>query len=105
MRFCRRTWGHYLTILDREHFKLKLLRFKSGKACSMQKHDKRSELWMVLGGDGIMDGDGRNTRGVLGGDFILVDCRRWHRFTACKPTWVLEAQFGETCEEMDIERK
>jgi mannose-1-phosphate guanylyltransferase/mannose-6-phosphate isomerase len=105
MRFVRRTWGRYLTLLSRERFKLKLLHFLAGKSCSMQRHHARSELWLCLYGDGIMDGDTRNSYGITKGNWGLVDTGRWHRFTAVKPTLILEVQFGARCEEDDIERK
>lgn len=105
MRLKKHKWGHAVTLLDRKWFKVKLLRFRASKSCSMQRHSMRSELWLFLAGEGIMDGDNRNSYGVLPGEFSLIDANRWHRFHAIKPTWVLECQFGSRCDEKDIERK
>lgn len=105
MMIVKRKWGWYLDLLRRKEFKVKLLRFRAGRSCSMQKHSARSELWLCLGGEGIMDGDPGNSYGVEKGDWALIDTGRWHRFSALRPTWFLEIQFGARCEEDDIVRK
>jgi mannose-6-phosphate isomerase-like protein (cupin superfamily) len=66
----------------------------------MQRHQKRHELWLFLSGDGIMV----NRQPPQAGDYMMIQCGDWHKYTALKPTWVLEVQCGETCDESDIER-
>lgn len=105
MRYAKRRWGWYATLLDRKKFKVKLLHFRSDHSCSMQRHNARSELWLCLYGNGVMDGDVRNAKLVNPGDWILVDCGRWHQFKAREKTLFIEVQFGLRCEEDDIERK
>lgn len=105
MRFARRKWGQYLTLISGGRFKVKLLRFRGGCACSLQRHTARSELWLCLYGEGIMNGDERNSYGITKGNWGLIDTGRWHKFTALRPTMILEIQFGARCEEDDIERK
>jgi mannose-6-phosphate isomerase-like protein (cupin superfamily) len=106
MRLVKRNWGHYLTILDRKHFKVKLLRFKEFGRLSRQFHTKRNELWLFLSGKGAFykDGKMRSEDRSLNGDWHLYNKRDIHEFEAFKPTWVLEIQFGEDCIEEDIIR-
>jgi len=100
MRFAKRKWGFWIVLLSREHFKVKLLRFKTGGALSMQRHQNRAELWLFLSGDGIMM---YNTP-PQGGDYKMIRPGHWHKYTALKPTWILEIQYGKHCKEEDIER-
>lgn len=103
MRFAKRKWGWYLTLLDRKHFKVKLLRFYLGQACSRQYHDLRSELWLFLSGSGTFNSEklGHN---VGRGDFAEVKEGALHNYYAYTPTLVLEIQYGEKCDEEDIVR-
>lgn len=87
-RFVRRKWGWYLTLLDRKHFKVKLLRFKRGGNLSLQYHNHRKELWLFLGN----------------GEYSEIPEQTLHTHYALKPTYVLEIQYGEKCEEADIVR-
>ncbi len=50
----RKRWGWYKTLLERKHFKVKLLYFEKSKSCSMQRHKFRNELWLFIFGDGAM---------------------------------------------------
>ena len=110
MTFSRRKWGYFLTLWSAKAFKVKLLWFKAGAACSMQKHFKRNELWLFIFGQGDM-GIGaepfnfhpENVYDMRQGDFVEVLKERWHCFRARRTTLILEIQTGE-CREDDIER-
>lgn len=107
MEFSRRKWGWYLTLIDRKYFKVKILRFRQHAFCSMQKHKLRDEMWLFLSGRGclVQKEDGRQaTHFPVMGDFIEVLRGHWHQFTAYRPTTVLEIQYGDKCDEGDIER-
>jgi len=121
MQFVRRKWGWYLTLLDRKHFKVKLLRFKKGGACSNQYHNERAELWLFLSGKGNFKIAGENShtncfgetypigweedeRMMGAGEFMRVPLGLHHQYTALLPTLVLEIQYGERCVEEDIVR-
>mgnify|MGYP003660114658 CR=1 FL=1 len=101
MQFAKRPWGFWLTLYKGKHFKIKLIRFKIGKSLSLQRHEYRSELWVFLSGKGVM----LNAGAVHKGDYAFIQQGAWHKFIAGANTWVLEIQYGEKCEEIDIERK
>lgn len=102
-RFRRRPWGWWAVLLDRKHFKVKVFRVSGGCALSRQFHLYRRELWCVLKGYGQLTGDVYPSC-IKAGDFVSIGLRSWHKFMAVRPTWVLEIQYGEKCQEEDIVR-
>lgn len=102
-RFSRRKWGWYLTLIDRKHFKVKLLRFHSGKNCSYQYHSSRNELWLFLTGLGNFFHEGKRSWGEPG-EFKIVQAGEKHKYFAIFSTFVLEIQYGDKCDESDIVR-
>lgn len=114
MRFKKTKWGWWVVILDRKHFKVKLLRFKKGRECSFQKHDFRSELWLFLSGDGVMtkmkNPNSEKKRSIDAGllprknSFEHIPVGMWHQFFSFEKSLVMEIQYGSSCEESDIVR-
>lgn len=102
-RFSRRSWGWYLTLIDRKHFKVKILRFHDKCTCSLQFHHFRNELWLLLYGKGMFEMNGVR-KSVEQGDFVHVGMYDRHRFYAMGCGTVLEIQYGEKCDEEDIIR-
>lgn len=103
MRFSKRKWGYYITLIDRKHFKVKILRFHTQKKCSFQEHKKRSELWLFLSGNGSFTKD--QVSYLIGkGEYAYVMRNTKHTYKAYKSTYVLEIQFGTYCKEEDIIR-
>lgn len=98
-RFSKKVWGWYFTIIDAKYFKVKILRFYKGLSCSKQKHEHRNELWLMLRGSGIL-----NSRLLRDGGWHAVHKNLMHKFTAKKPSWILEIQYGDICSEEDIIR-
>ena len=104
-RLVKRKWGWYWTILSRKHFKVKLLRFKSAGKLSLQYHNHRNELWLFLSGKGSMKtAKVKGMFDIKSGDYYLAATGDLHKYIAITPTWVLEIQYGERCEESDIVR-
>lgn len=111
-RLVKRKWGWYWTILDRKHFKMKLLRFKKDGALSMQYHRFRDELWLFLSGTGkfILNPHERRSDDPSGefrayGDSVIkVGTYALHQYIAEIPSWIIEVQYGERCVEEDIVR-
>lgn len=100
-RLVKRKWGWYLTLLDRKHFKVKLLKFKERCNCSLQEHVFRKELWLFLYGKGDFQ-EGNKTSIVMKGDYVHIGNRVLHKFTALTCSLVLEIQYGDKCDEGDI---
>jgi hypothetical protein len=90
MRFKRRQWGWWLVLLDRKHFKVKLLRFNGKRRMSRQYHRNRNELWLFLSG---------NKSGKWRQHYKMKE----HTYTGPK-AYVLEIQYGARCIEEDIVR-
>lgn len=107
-RFVRRKWGWYLTLLDRKHFKVKLLRFYKGKSCSLQYHKNRTELWLCLSGFGHLNEEKYGKLQVInmhnGSYADPIQPLKKHSFHAHKSTYIIEIQYGEKCVEEDIVR-
>jgi len=103
MRRVHRIWGWYLTLLSRKHYKVKLLRFHREKACSLQYHNHRHELWLFLTGGGKFKNNTEQAW-VEAGEWMSVPVGAYHRFFASMPTYVLEIQYGDICSEEDIVR-
>lgn len=102
-RFVRRNWGWYFVLLDRPHFKVKLLRFKKDKSLSLQYHNHRNELWLWLSGAGSFHG-GNDTVRARSGDAVRVGIGERHRYFCWVDSWIIEVQYGEKCCESDIVR-
>ena len=107
-----RDWGYYRILHEVDGCKVKELTVEPGKSLSMQRHSKRSEYWLVS--EGMCDvmammNDGyqlpRKTLSKHASYNISVG--DWHQLsnpydTPCR---IVEIQYGEECNELDIERK
>ena len=100
-----REWGSWKVLSDDGTSKVKELSINPGKELSYQKHFKRSELWLVSEGECTIDID--TQRMILKyHDHQHIPVGAWHSIKnhtdkVCK---ILEIQYGEKCEEIDIER-
>ena len=100
-----REWGSWKVLSDDGTSKVKELSINPGKELSYQKHFKRSELWLVSEGECTIDID--TQRMILKyHDHQHIPVGEWHSIKnhtdeVCK---IIEIQYGEKCEEIDIER-
>jgi cytidyltransferase-like protein len=106
-----RQWGYYRVLHEVPGVKVKELTVLPGKSLSMQRHKFRNEFWMVSEGECIVKGE---ADGVIFKDKYLSIHNRfdvptyfWHQLTNPydKPCKIVEIQYGNKCEEDDIERK
>ena len=101
----QRDWGYWHVLKDNGTSKIKELVIMPGKELSYQRHFKRSELWLVSEGECTIDID--TQRMILKyHDHQHIPVGAWHSIKnhtdkVCK---ILEIQYGEKCEEIDIER-
>lgn len=106
-----RPWGIYRTIHDIPGAKVKVLTVEPGQMLSMQLHHQRSEYWMVTAGACMinmsMPGELHNPPKILTKyDEFKVPKNTWHQLTNpfTVPCSIIEIQYGERCDESDIER-
>jgi mannose-1-phosphate guanylyltransferase len=78
----------------------------------MQRHQDRSEHWFVAEGTATVYSINRSTDVELLGVYnkhqhLHVDKTQWHQLCneTDQPLKVVEIQYGDRCEEEDIERK
>ena len=113
MKKTTRPWGWY-RVLNHEPdagYKIKELEIEPGESLSDQRHVKRSEYWYVLEGTVKIETEWKKLKDTVhlqkhtGG--YSIGKRVWHRASnpTNKPTRILEVQYGEVCEEDDIERR
>jgi cytidyltransferase-like protein len=107
-----RPWGYYRVLHEVPGMKVKELTVNSGKSLSMQRHNLRSEYWIVSEGQCIVNS--QTNSGYLLPSKILnrheeykISVTEWHQLTNPfeNPCKIVEIQYGEQCVEEDIERK
>jgi cytidyltransferase-like protein len=108
----KRSWGYYRVLHDVPGMKLKELTVEPGKSLSMQRHQQRAEYWMVSEGSCVVNtttGNGYNfpPKALSKHEEFKILVNEWHQLTnpfdvPCK---IVEIQYGERCDEADIERK
>ena len=107
-----RLWGYYRVLHEIPGMKVKELTLDPGKSISYQKHNHRNEYWMVAEGtaDVVLNNSNENLicyRTLNKHQDLIVNQGYWHRMTnsGTTPLRIVEIQFGDSCEEEDIERK
>lgn len=107
-----RPWGYYRVLHEVPGTKVKELTVMPGQRLSMQRHQDRAEHWHVSEGTASVYTLNRKSDEELLGEFtqfqhIHIDRREWHQLCneTDRPLRVVEIQYGERCEETDIERK
>jgi mannose-6-phosphate isomerase len=101
---CERPWGWYETLATGEGYLVKRLWIAPGRRISLQRHHHRSEHWVIVGGGGTVEIDGRE-QPVQPGDALLVPLGSVHRASAAGDGLaIVEVQRGEQLREDDIER-
>jgi len=108
-----RDWGYWRVLDDKQPqkgIKVKELVINPGCSLSDQKHQYRSEHWYVLSGTLRMTTEYNNNQQhiyLVPHSTYIVDKDVWHQATnvGTEPVHVIEIQYGEKCEESDIERR
>lgn len=99
-----RAWGFYEDHFRTHRCVFKTLHLRTGQGTSLQRHQYRSEVWFVDWGEVLVEVAGRAEVLSAGGS-TTVPAKSWHRMTAIRgPAVVREMQFGELCDESDIQR-
>ena len=108
----RRAWGHYRVIHEAPGIKVKELVVEPGGALSMQRHQDRAEFWLVSAGQATVYTLNAATDAELRGrygrhEYLHIDNHEWHQLVNedPNPLKIIEIQYGDRCEESDIERQ
>ncbi len=101
----QRPWGSYTTLYQSPNYKIKILELLPGKRMSVQRHQHRSEHWVVVRGTAqVTRGDEMYLVAKDQSTFILPT--QIHRLanTGKVPLQIIEVQLGDYVGEDDIER-
>lgn len=108
-----RSWGYYRVLFEpNSNVKLKELTVGPGQRLSMQRHEQRSEFWFVSEGTAtVYTLDSSTDMDLLGNytahQHLFIPQGSWHQL--CNETSeslkLIEIQYGDRCEEQDIERR
>lgn len=100
-----RPWGSYTTLDENDGYKVKCIRVKPGASLSLQLHHSRSEHWVVVRGEAVIQiGDQRIKAGP--GEHRFIPCGEKHRLTnrGSDDLVLIEVQRGTYLGEDDIVR-
>ncbi len=108
----QRPWGYYRVLHEAPGVKVKELTVDPGAALSMQRHQDRAEFWLVSSGEAtVYTLDTASTDMDLRGrykqhEYLHIGLHEWHQLVNEEPSplKIVEIQYGERCEEIDIER-
>ena len=106
--FETRRWGEYRVVdsgvyPDGHRALTKELVIKAGKQLSYQLHERRSEVWTIVSGEGevVIDGD---VAKIKAGDIVEIPAKKKHSLRAFNDVHAIEVQIGDELIEEDIER-
>ena len=100
-----RPWGWFDTIDEGENFKVKRIQINPKKSISLQKHQRRSEHWVVIKGMATITRDDK-VYTLKENESIYIKKNQIHRISnqTNKITQIIEVQSGDYLGEDDIER-
>ena len=100
-----RVWGTFEIIRTEPNFQIKKLTIKPGLRLSLQRHQHRSEHWIVLSGCATVT-IGEKTEALLPSQSTFVPQGTLHRLAnnSSEPLIIIEIQTGNYLGEDDIER-
>ncbi len=101
----RRPWGRFIVLEDRDTYKVKRIEVLPGQRLSYQKHVRRSEHWMIVGGECRVTLDGRDVD-LCSGQTVDIPAGAAHRVanTGLSLLTFIEIQHGTYFGEDDIVR-
>jgi cytidyltransferase-like protein len=102
-----RPWGYYRVLHDILGTKVKELTVDPGQRLSMQKHKSRAELWFVAEGTATVMWDKHSQTTIREHHSDVIYKEEWHQLinNTDQPLKIIEIQYGDSCDESDIERK
>ena len=100
-----RPWGSYTILEERESYKVKRIDVLPHRRLSYQRHEKRSEHWVVVEGEAVVTLEGKEIR-LSPGQSVDIPRMAPHRILNPGPVPLIfiEIQKGEYFGEDDILR-
>ena len=104
MSFVHKPWGGFTYLKVTDRYWVKQMWVGGEHRISLQRHEKRTESWTVLRGEGIVQ-IGQNKFEVKSGASFSIPVNTWHRIsnTGKESLSIIEVALGD-CFEGDIER-
>lgn len=102
----QRPWGYYRVLHEVEGTKVKELTVEPGQTLSMQRHENRSEYWLVTEGECKVEKE-FGAMFVRKHETVHISKGAWHQLSNPfnDPCKLVEIQYGSRCVEEDIERR
>lgn len=99
-----RPWGRWEEYLNETGYRVKRIIVNPGQRLSLQKHQQRSEQWVIAHGSGQFTLNGE-VRSIQAGDALFIPVGGVHRVqnTGADDLIIIETQLG-VCLEDDIIR-
>jgi len=100
-----RPWGSATTILENKIYRIRILEIMPGKSISLQRHQQRSEHWVVLKGTAdVQRGDEKVL--LKENESVYIPIGMSHRLgnSEKSPLQIIEVQQGQYLGVDDIER-
>ena len=100
-----RPWGRFFVIHDESNYKLKRIEIEPGRRLSYQYHNKRSEAWTIVDGNGLITLNGEDNE-YSKGETVLIPQGVKHRIEnkGQEKLILIEVQTGSYFGEDDIVR-
>ena len=100
-----RPWGSFFVIAEESLYKIKRIEVNPGERLSYQYHNKRSEVWTIIEGNGVITLNDK-PQNYSKGDTILIPQGIKHRIEnkGTEKTVFIEVQTGSYFGEDDIVR-
>lgn len=104
-QFSTRPWGCWQILDPQPHAVIKRLVVNPHSSLSLQRHQYRTEHWIVIEGEASITLEDRHMV-LKPADFAFIPQRAWHRLSneGDMPLVVVEIQMGSLLSEEDIER-
>lgn len=105
-RKVHRPWGWFDTMEEGSHFKVKRINVKPGASLSLQRHQHRSEHWVVIEGEALIHCDDQ-ALSLKVNQSTYIPQGKLHRLSnpsRDQPLEIIEVQSGSYVGEDDIER-
>ncbi|MCT0219566.1 phosphomannose isomerase type II C-terminal cupin domain [Synechococcus sp. CS-1329] len=99
-----RPWGWFETLSRGEGYLIKRLWLQPSSRISLQRHHHRSEHWLVVAGEGVLDCAGQQVI-ASSGVALTIPSHAVHRASAgASGLMIVEVQRGKILSDDDIER-